>query len=181
MKLSEWYLVICAGVVLCSCVANKKAAPSTTSARTLPPLPASQINIPVKVYMKPLLSKMDLMTAKEFTSDKWPDYFQPSCDFRYKYRFVRSPFTFNCVNNKVQIGFRGAYQIAGGKTVCAFDKQVSPWVSGSCGFGNEPMRKVDINISSLLELSPQYQLRTYTRVDQLLAKENAWYPCCKRI
>jgi hypothetical protein len=121
--------------------------------------------------MKPLLSMMDSATDKEFTSANWPEYFQPSCDFRYKYRFVRSPFTFNCINNKVSIGFQGSYQIAGSKTVCAFDKQVSPWVSGSCGFGSEPMRKVDINISSLLELLPQYHIRTTTRIDKLQAKD----------
>jgi len=121
--------------------------------------------------MKPLLAMMDSITAKEFTSDKWPNYFQPSCDFRYKYRFVRSPFIFSCINNKINIGFQGSYQIAGSKTVCAFDKQVSPWVSGSCGFGSESMRKVDINISSFLELLPGYRIRTTTRVDKLLTKD----------
>lgn len=114
---------------------------------------------------------MDSMTAKEFTSDKWPNFFQPSCDFRYKYRFVRTPFIFSCVNNRVNISFQGNYQIAGSKTVCAFEKQVSPWVSGSCGFGSEPLRKVDINISSILELLSNYQIRTTTRIDQLLAKD----------
>ena len=157
--------------ILFSCSTSKKVQPVNAGSRTLPALPASQINIPVKVYVKPLLNMMDSMTAKEFTSDNWPNYFQPSCDFRYKYRFIRSPFTFSCINNKVNIGFQGNYQIAGSKTVCAFDKQVSPWVSGSCGFGNEPMRKVDININSLLELLPQYQVRTTTRIDKLQARD----------
>lgn len=109
---------------------------------------------------------MDSMTSKEFTSDNWPNYFQSGCDFRYKYRFIRSPFTFSVINNRVNISFQGNYQIAGSKTVCAFDRQVSPWVSGSCGFG-EPLRIVDININSLLEISPQYQVRTTTKVDKL--------------
>jgi hypothetical protein len=121
--------------------------------------------------MKPLLAMMDSMTAKEFTSDRWPDFFQPTCDFRYKYRFIRSPFTFSCNNNRVNIAFSGTYQIAGSKTVCAFDKQVSPWVSGSCGFGSEPMRRVNINISSFLELLPQYQVRTTTRIDHIQARD----------
>ena len=148
-----------------SCSSTKKVPSAQVDVRTLPSLPVSQINIPVRIYMSPLLKMMDSMTAKEFTSDNWPNYFQPSCDFRYKYRFLRSPFVFSCTNNKVNISFQGSYQIAGSKTVCAFDKQVSPWVSGSCGFGTEPMRKVDINISSTLELLPQYQVRTTTRLD----------------
>ena len=71
----------------------------------------------------------------------------------------------------MNIAFQGSYQIAGSRTVCAFDKQVSPWVSGSCGFGSEPMRKVDINITSLLELLPQYQVRTTTMINRLVAKD----------
>ena len=65
------------------------------------------------------------------------------------------------------IGFRGNYQIAGSKTVCAFDKQVSPWVSGSCGFGNEPLRRVDLNISSTLTLLGNHQVLTSTKLDKL--------------
>lgn len=155
---------------LLSCSSTKKITITPeTPGRTLPPLPMSQINIPIKVYMRPLLAIMDSSTAKEFTNDQWPEYTQSTCDFRYKYRFVRSPFTFTCVNNKVNISFRGNYQIAGSRTVCAFNKQVSPWVSGSCGFGSEPLRRVDINISSLLNLLPNHQVLTATRLDKLNA------------
>ena len=154
-----------------SCSSTKKASNENAVPRSLPALPASRINIPVKVYVRPLLALMDSMTAKEFTSEKWPNYYQPSCDFRYKYRFVRSPFSFSCINNKVSIGFQGSYQLAGSKTVCGFDKQLAPWVSGSCGFGSEPMRKVYINISSLIELLPQYQVRSTTKIDRLLAPD----------
>lgn len=109
--------------------------------------------------------------AREFTSVKWPDYDQPSCDFRYKYRFLRTPISFSCINNQVNISFQGSYQIAGSRTACAFGKQVSPWVSGSCGFGNEPLRKVDINISSLLEIFPRYEVKTTTRLNDLKPKD----------
>jgi hypothetical protein len=161
-------LLIC----ITACNSSKKVTiqPATeTAARLLPALPTSQINIPFKIYMKPLLAMMDSGTAKEFTNDKWPNYTQSGCDFRYKFRFVRSPFVFGCVNNKVTIGFRGNYQIAGSKTVCALDKQVSPWVSGSCGFGSEPLRRVDLNISSTLTLLPNHQVLTSTKLDKLNA------------
>jgi hypothetical protein len=169
MKYISCILVIATLILFTACGSTKKATitPAEQPARLLPPLPASQINIPVKVYMRPLLASMDSGTAKEFTSDKWPNYFQSSCDFRYKYRFLRSPFTFTCVNNKVNISFRGNYQIAGSRCICAFDKQVSPWANGSCGFGSEPLRRVDINISSTLNLLPNHQLLTTTHIEKL--------------
>lgn len=161
-------LLIC----ISACNSSKKVTiqpTAETAARLLPPMPSSIINIPIKIYMKPLLAMMDSGTAKEFTNDKWPNYTQSGCDFRYKFRFVRSPFTFSCVNNKVTIGFRGNYQIAGSKAVCAMDKQVSPWVSGSCGFGNEALRRVDLGISSTVTLLPNHQLLTSTKLDKLNA------------
>jgi hypothetical protein len=169
MKIFPGVVIISTLSFLASCGSTKKAtvAPAEPAARLLPALPASQINIPIKVYMKPLLSMMEGMAAQEFTSEKWPNYLPSGCDFRYKYRFVRSPFVFNCVNNKVTIGFRGNYQIAGSRCVCAFDKQVSPWVSGSCGFGDEALRRVDLNISSLLTLMPNHQVITNTHLDKL--------------
>jgi hypothetical protein len=161
-------LLIC----ISACNSSKKVTIQPTAepqARLLPPMPSSIINIPIKIYMKPLLAMMDSGTAREFTNDKWPNYTQSGCDFRYKYRFVRSPFTFGCVNNKVTIGFRGSYQIAGSKAVCALDKQVSPWVSGSCGFGNEALRRVDLGISSTVTLLPNHQVLTSTKLDKLNA------------
>ncbi|MFL5746001.1 MAG: DUF4403 family protein [Niastella sp.] len=161
-------LLIC----IAACNSSKKVTiqpTAETQARLLPAMPSSIINIPFKIYMKPLLAMMDSSSPKEFTNDKWPNYTQSGCDFRYKFRFVRSPFTFGCVNNKVTIGFRGSYQIAGSKAVCAMDKQVSPWVSGSCGFGNEALRRVDLNISSTLTLLPNHQLLTSTRLDKINA------------
>ncbi len=171
MQLNHGILILAFAARLAACGGSKKVTitPETTPSRLLPALPASQINIPVKVYMRPLLALMDSMTAKEFTNDKWPNYTQSSCDFRYKYRFLRSPFSFTCINNKVDISFRGAYQIAGSRCVCAFDKQVSPWASGSCGFSGEPMRRVDLGISSTLTLLPNHLLLTATRLDKLQA------------
>ncbi|OQP62293.1 hypothetical protein A3860_28415 [Niastella vici] len=152
-----------------ACNSSKKVTiqPTETPARLLPALPGSTINLPFKIYMKPLLAMMDSGTSKEFTNDKWPNFTQSGCDFRYKFRFVRSPFVFSCVNNKVTIGFRGSYQIGGSKTICTFDKQISPWVTGSCGFGNEALRRVDLNISSTLTLLPNHQVLTATRLDKI--------------
>jgi len=161
-------------ISLYACSAPKKVAvtaPGETAKASLPALPVSQINIPVRLYMKPLLRQMDSMMAKEFTSENWPAYLQTSCDFRYKYRFVRSPLTIRCVDNKVNLSFTGNYQIAGSKSVCAFGKQVAPWVSGSCGFGDEPLRRVDVNITSHLQVLPRYQVQTRTVLERLVPRD----------
>lgn len=151
---------------LTSCSGSKKTqVTGPASARVLPALPYSQINLPVRVYLRDLLAVMDTATSREFNSDHWPEYTQSSCDFRYKYRFLRSAFTFSCVNNKIQIGFQGRYQIAGSKRICAMGQSVSPWVGGSCGFGNEPLRRVDLVIGSKLELLPNHAVRTTTRLE----------------
>jgi hypothetical protein len=138
---------------------------------TLPRLPVSEVDLPLKISARPVLAMADSMVPREFLSDKWPDYLQPSCDFRYKYRFVRSGFTLSCTNNKIGIQMTGSYQVAGSRCLCALNKPVSPWVSGSCGFGKEPMRKVDINISSRLNFLPNYRVQTISRLESLTAKD----------
>lgn len=133
----------------------------------LAPLQESVINIPVKLNVKPYLLQAEAMTPKEFLSEGWPGYIQSSCDFRYKYRFLRSGLGLSCINNKFTVTFSGTYQIAGSRTICTFGKQMSPWVNGSCGFGNESMRRVQISISSLLAFQPNYTLKTTTLPEKI--------------
>ena len=155
-------------VLIASCSSSRKTqSPTTMAKRSLPALPVSRMYIPVKIYLKPLLASMDSSTPKEFTSEKWPQFYQSSCDFRYMYRFIRSPFNFTCTNNSVNISFRGYYQIAGSKSLCAFNKQIAPWVTGSCGFGEESLRRVDLNINSTLQFLGNHQVRTTTTLNRI--------------
>lgn len=171
MKVKVIGLACCvlAMAVLTACSASRKTAATVAPGPedSLPPLPLSEIDIPIKIYTRPLLAKAETMVPREFTSDKWPDYTQSSCDFRYKYRFVRSALSVAFVNNQATIAFGGNYQIAGSRCACAFDKPVSPWVSGSCGFGSEPMRKVTISLSSGISFLPSYKVKSLTRLSQL--------------
>ena len=169
IKRTSCWCVVLSSLLLVSCGSSKKVtAPSVELRDSLPPLPVSEIDIPIKVYLPPLLSRMETMVPKEFTSDKWPDYTQSSCDFRYKYKFIRTPLRFSINNNQAVVAFGGNYQIAGSRSVCAFDKPVAPWISGSCGFGNEPLRRVNINMSSWINFLPDYKVRTRTELTQLL-------------
>ena len=157
---------------LASCSSSKKVTTGIANVLvpdSLPPLPASDIDIPLKVAGRPLMLIADTVVPKEFTSEGWPAFLQTSCEFRYKYRFVRSAFNLSCINNKLTLHMGGSYQVAGGRCLCAMGKPVSPWISGTCGFNPEPMRKVDINLSSQLTLLPNYKIRTVTRLDDLKA------------
>ena len=172
MKYSSYLLFIillASGFCVISCGSSKKvAAQKSTLQDTLPQLPLSEIDIPIKVYMPPLLQRMELMVPKEFTSDKWPDYTQSSCDFRYKYKFIRTPIRLAVANNQANVAFGGNYQIAGSRSVCAFGQTVAPWISGSCGFGSEPLRRVNITMNTWINFLPDYKLRTRTELTQLI-------------
>lgn len=162
--------------VLGSCSSSKKLSTPATVVTlqlpdTLPALPISEIDLPLKICSRPWLAMADSMVPMEFTSDGWPAYMQASCEFRYKYRFVRSGFTLACTDNNAVLLMNGNYQVAGSRCFCALDKPVSPWVSGSCGFGKEPMRRVNIAIRSQLSVTPGYRIQTQTRLDQLKAPD----------
>lgn len=168
------YIVV--GVVLGSCSPAKQlSTPLSTPgvvvslADTLPALPQSEIDIPIKIAGKPFLAAADSVFPREFTSLGFPAYLQPSCDFRYRYRFVRSPFTIKCTNNRISVGMECTYQVAGGHCLCAGGRPVSPWISGYCGFDNEPMRRVDLSFSSQFFVGSDYHLQTVSGVDQVKA------------
>jgi Domain of unknown function (DUF4403) len=163
-------LTLCVG----SCTPSKKgftaAAPlSFHLPDSLPALPVSEINLRLKICVRPLLARADSIMPKEFTSYGWPAYQQPSCDFRYKYRFVRSAFVLSCINNKLNVQLTCSYQVAGSRCICAIGKPVSPWLSGTCGYGSEPLRRVDIGINSQLDISPDYRIHTRTATEHIKA------------
>jgi len=49
------------------------------------------------------------------------------------------------------------------------NKPVSPWISGSCGYGNEPLRRIAISVSSQLNFLPDYKIKSFTKLDNLIA------------
>ena len=173
--------ILLTGIAFGSCSPAKHlstpsvSAPSTTTSvaisipDTLPALPQSEIDIPIKIAGRPFLAAADSVFPREFTSLGWPAYLQPSCDFRYRYRFVRSPFTVRCTNNRISVGMQCSYQVAGGHSLCAGGKPVSPWISGYCGFDNEPMRRVDLSFTSQFYIQPDYHLQTTSGVEQVKA------------
>src|SRR5690349_14328268 len=110
----KYLFIVAAAISLVSCSSSKKTqSAGPVMATVLPTLPESNINIPVKVVMTPILAKASVLIPKEVSSDGWPQYLQTACDFHYKYRFVPGAFTFNCVNNQVLVKLSGVYQVSG--------------------------------------------------------------------
>ena len=176
MKYRQLFFLSILIAFLFSCSSTKKTVSSSLVKANgfnlpdyLPATPISEIDLQVKIPASIILSKMDSLVPKDFYSDNWPHYSQPSCDFRYKYHFTRSSLQITCINNKIGIQFVGNYQLSGSKCLCALNKPVSPWISGSCGYGDEPMRKISINISSQLSFLSNYKVRTQTKLENLTA------------
>ncbi|HEY4150784.1 MAG TPA: DUF4403 family protein [Chitinophagaceae bacterium] len=165
--------LILAGIVcLVSCSTSKKTSQTAAAnVTTLPTLPESNINVPIKIVMGPVLAKASVLIPREITSDGWPQYLRTACDFHYKYRFVPGSFTFNCVNNQVLVNLSGVYQVSGERCVCAFGKQTTPWIGGGCGFDKEPMRKTEILIGSALSFQPNYTVHIQTMTQKVNALE----------
>lgn len=134
-----------------------------------PALPESYINVPLKIYAVPFLKKAESLAAPELTSEGWPGFMQAACDFRYKYRFIRSGIRVGCTNNEATITLAGNYQIAGSKSICAFGKQVAPWITGSCGFSPEAMRRIEISVHAAFRFLPGYAIQCTSSVDKINA------------
>ncbi len=148
-----------------ACSSSKKSvAVKEEEEIRLPDLPVSELDIPIRIAAAPLLAKAEQLVPSEFTSDAWPEFMHPSCDFRYKYRFIRGGLQITCVNNIIGIQFGGNYQVSGSKCLCTAGIPVTPWISGNCGFSPQPLRKVNMSISTGLHFLPNYHLRTNTTI-----------------
>jgi Domain of unknown function (DUF4403) len=154
-------------VLFIACSSSRKMASSNDGPQTLPELPVSELDIPVKIAAFPVMAKAESMVPAEFTSESWPDFMHPSCDFRYKYRFVRTSLQISCTNNVINIRFGGNYQVSGSKCLCTAGIPVTPWISGNCGFAPQPLRKVNMALSSYLQFLPDYKVRTTTSINQV--------------
>jgi hypothetical protein len=150
-----------------ACSSSRKTTVSKKEQQTLPELPFSELDFPIKIAAAPILAKAENLVPAEFTSDAWPDFMHPSCDFRYKYRFVRTALQVSCINNNFSIRFGGNYQVSGSKCLCTAGIPVTPWISGNCGFSPQPLRKVNMALSTNLQFLPNYQLRTTTNIIQI--------------
>jgi len=159
----EFVLFISILLALCSC--SRQIIPekpvTAESAFRLDTLPLSEIDIPIRVNLKPLYQLAEKNVQKLYTSPGYPtEYVTVNCDTKYMYRFKRGPLKLAAEGNAVQFGFTGFYLIAGSQRICAGsgDSRVplSPW-SPPCTCGlNDGDRRVEIGFKTTLGLRSNY-------------------------
>ena len=124
-------------------------------------LPASEINIPIQVNLKPVYVMAEKSVDTVFTSPKYPDeWVQAGCDTRYKYVFRRSPLQMKTTGTSLDLGFTGFYKIVGSTRICVNGTIVSPWTPACrCGFGSEGERRVNVSFSNTISIQPDYKVK----------------------
>ncbi len=135
-----------------------------TTAFALDSLPLSEINIPIRIDLKPVYSMAEKTVDTVFTSPRYPEaWVQSGCDTRYKYTFRRGPLHMSTAGNALNLGFTGYYRIIGSTRVCISGTAISPWTPPCrCGF-EEPERRVNVSFSSFVSLQPDYKVKLSIR------------------
>ena len=130
--------------------------------------PISDIDIPVRIGLKPFYKWANQYIDTLYTSPNYPfDWVQEGCDTRYQYRFVRGPFGFRSYNNLLMINFSGYYQVKGSTRICSGTSSYSPWTPPcGCGFTGEPPRRIDAGFIIKFNINPDYSIGLFVnRID----------------
>ena len=162
----KFTLLVAVTILYTAC--SKKMIPEKPSLnntiRQLDTLPISDIDIPVRINLKPVYAIAEKEVDPVYTSPGYPnDYVIENCDTRYMYRFRRGPLQIKSHGNQVNMGFTGFYQMAGGQRVCSGSGSdripVTPW-SPTCTCGlREGERKVSVAFTAAFSLAPNYGVK----------------------
>ncbi len=119
----------------------------------------SEINIPMRIAVKPLFDWAERSVDTLFTSEGYPEgWVQPSCDLRYRYKFWRGPLRLKASGQTLDLSFTGNYQMEGATRACVRGVVVSPWTpSCRCGF-DEMARRVEVRFLNTLSIQPAYKI-----------------------
>lgn len=163
MNLKAAFTLFAIGSVVLSC--SHKITPETQPVSTyidykLDSIPVSEINIPIRISLRPLYELVEKSVDTLFTSPNYPDaWMENGCDVRFKYSFRRSPMQMKAYGAFLDLGFTGYYKIIGSTRVCLNGTIVSPWTPPCrCGF-NEPERKVNVSFTNSVSMLPDYRMK----------------------
>lgn len=166
MKSSILFLFCCLVItsfISCSPKLSSSGPAKPTLEKTdfkLDSLPDSEIDIPIRISLRPFYNLAEKNIDTVYTSANYPnDWIQAGCAVRYKYHFRRGPLQMRVAGNVFNLGFTGYYQVVGSTRACVNGAVISPWTPAcNCGF-NEGERKVTINFSNLVNITPDYKLK----------------------
>ena len=122
-------------------------------------LPLSEIDIPVKINLKPLYDLAEKKVELVYTSDNYPNQWQyDGCDTRYMYQFKRDKLRISTKSNVLRLAFSGFYKVKGSQRACVGSTGVTPWAPDcSCGYKEEP-RRVEVGFKAVLGLNADYSV-----------------------
>lgn len=165
MKAQTLCLVLTAALFLTSC--SRKIIPGkpvlSSTRFTTDSLPLSEIDVPLRINLKPLYETANKNVQTIYGSPGWPNDFEVvNCDTRYMYRFKRGPLMITAHANTVNFNFTGSYIIAGAQRICTGTGSnripITPWTpTCTCGL-NEGERRVNIGFKALLTLKDNYDV-----------------------
>lgn len=132
---------------------------TTKNAVLINTLQQSEIDIPIRMDLRPIFQYANQFIDTLYTSPNYPnDWVMDGCSVRYQYRFVRGPMQFKAVNNVLYVSFSGYYGVRGSTRVCTGIGN-SPWTPAcSCGFGSEKPRRIDAGFVMQLKVLPDYRI-----------------------
>lgn len=154
-------LVITGILILASC--SKKIIPEKPAVYNtdykLDTLPLSEIDIPIKINLKPLYDLAEKKVETVYTSDNYPNQWSyDGCDTRYMYQFKRDRLRISTKNNVIRLAFSGFYKVRGSQRVCVGNTGVSPWAPDcSCGYKEEP-RRVEVGFQAVIGIHADYSV-----------------------
>ena len=127
--------------------------------------PVSDIDIPIRIGLKPFYKWANSFIDTAYTSPNYPfDWVMDGCDSRYQYRFVRGPFSFKSYNNLLLINFTGYYQVKGSTRICSGTSSYSPWSPPcGCGFDGEKTRRIDAGFIIKFVIQPDYNIGLFVK------------------
>lgn len=169
MKFLLYFII--AMVTFSSCCTIKPNAPNPTPQQiAFDPPPLSKVILPVSVDFSGKIPELQQTLQQALTIDDG----QNDCNLTYSYSvrnnaplnlsFLQTP------GNPLKIATQ--LQVGAGATFCAlcvnfFGRRcVVPKISASCGQG-EPLRRIQVGVSTVLGVNPNYSLRANTRLDDL--------------
>ena len=121
--------------------------------------PLSEIDIPVRMNLKPIYTWANKFVDTLYTSPNYPvGWVNEECEIRYQYRFVRGPFLFRAMQNTLLASFSGRYGVRGGTRICSSIGNSIWSPSCACGFGSEKPRRIDAGFAAQFKLLPDYRI-----------------------
>ena len=170
-----FYLSIISFLLLISCATIKPEVPELVIKDT-PELEQvkSTILVPVKINLATYFNEVDKSIPKTFTGK------EENCEgVSFSYTFLRSPISFRGLNSNLQFDVNGKYAL--NINYCPqctnlFDKKgncIVPRLYASCGNNGEPMREIEIGYSTKIDLTPDFRLKSSTKLRNIETKN----PC----